>query len=248
MPNESGSLYWQRRRISRRRLLGGAAVGVVGFGLAGCAGPAATAPTAAPAGVPAGAAPAATAQPTVAAAKRGGTLKLSFSTTARNLDPHGPGGLSWGSNGPYICYSQLLTYKWGPEIKAPSYIPTGDLAESWDQPDETTYVFKLRPGVKWHNLPPVNGRELVAEDVVYSYQRIRDLKVYAGFLAGIIKSDAVDKATLKLTLDKPNADLLNSLAQQSLVIVAKERAEQTGGSLEELPVIGSGASSSRASN
>jgi peptide/nickel transport system substrate-binding protein len=243
MRNESVSRHGQAPGVSRRRLLGGAAVGVVGLGLAGCSTPAASAPTSVPAAVaptaPAAAAPAAT--PTVPAPKRGGTLKLAYGTTARNLDPHGNGGLgAWGTNGPYICYSQLLVYKWGADVKPPSYVPYGDLAESWTQPDDLTYVFKLRPGAKWHNIAPVNGRELVAEDIVYSYQRIRDQKVYAGFLAGIAKTEAVDKATLKLTLDKPNADLLNSLSQQNLVIVAKERDQQTGGNLDELPVIGSG--------
>jgi len=33
----------------------------------------------------------------------------------------------------------------------------GDLAESWTQPSDTTYVFKLRRGVRWHGKPPVNG-------------------------------------------------------------------------------------------
>src|SRR3954454_3822451 len=36
---------------------------------------------------------------------------------------------------------------------------TCDLCESWSQPDATTYEFKLRQGVRWHNLPPTNGRE-----------------------------------------------------------------------------------------
>src|SRR2546422_7431909 len=47
-------------------------------------------------------------------------------------------------------------------FRSPSVIPgtfpiEGDLAESWRQPNETTYVFKLRKGVRWHNKPPVNG-------------------------------------------------------------------------------------------
>src|SRR5262249_15553281 len=145
-----------------------------------------------------------------------------------------------GGVGPYICYSQLLTYKWGPDIKSPSYIPTGDLAESWTQADDTTYLFKLRSGVKWHNIAPVNGRELIAEDIIYSYERVRELKSQAGFLAGITKMEAVDKLTLKLTLDKPNPDVLDNLAQNKLSIVARERVEQTGGKLDESPLIGSG--------
>ncbi|MSQ40627.1 MAG: hypothetical protein EXR55_03000 [Dehalococcoidia bacterium] len=40
------------------------------------------------------------------------------------------------------------------------------LAESWDiAEDFLTYTIHLRKGVKWHNIPPVNGRKLDAEDV-----------------------------------------------------------------------------------
>jgi len=46
----------------------------------------------------------------------------------------------------------------------------GDLAESWTQPSDTTYVFKLRRGVRWHGKPPVNGRELTADDVKCTYE------------------------------------------------------------------------------
>src|SRR5581483_4091404 len=52
--------------------------------------------------------------------------------------------------------------------------------------------------------------------------------------------EAVDKYTLKLTLDKPNPDLLDSLAVHNVVIVAQERVEQTGGKLDDPPVIGTG--------
>jgi peptide/nickel transport system substrate-binding protein len=46
-----------------------------------------------------------------------------------------------------------------------------DLAERWEEPDDTTVVFYLRRGVRWHNKPPVNGRELTAEDVKFTYDR-----------------------------------------------------------------------------
>ena len=52
-----------------------------------------------------------------------------------------------------------------------TFIVEPDLAERWEEPDDTTYVFHLRQGVKWHNKPPVNGRELVAEDVKFTYDR-----------------------------------------------------------------------------
>ena len=47
----------------------------------------------------------------------------------------------------------------------------GALAESWSQPDPLTYVIKVRQGVHWHDKPPMNGRELTADDIVYNYHR-----------------------------------------------------------------------------
>ncbi|MDE0446722.1 MAG: ABC transporter substrate-binding protein [Spirochaetaceae bacterium] len=54
-------------------------------------------------------------------------------------------------------------------------VPTntiGSLAESWSQPDPLTYIVKVRQGVYWHDKPPMNGRELIADDIVYNYHRI----------------------------------------------------------------------------
>jgi len=51
-------------------------------------------------------------------------------------------------------------------------IVTGCLAESWEMPDATTQVFHIRKGVHFHNKPPTNGRELTADDIVYSLKRL----------------------------------------------------------------------------
>ena len=48
----------------------------------------------------------------------------------------------------------------------------GQLAESWSQPDPLTYIVKVRPGVHWHDKPPMNGRVLTADDIVINYHRI----------------------------------------------------------------------------
>jgi len=50
-------------------------------------------------------------------------------------------------------------------------VQVGALAESWELADPETLVFHIRKGVSWHNKPPVNGRELVADDVVFSLTR-----------------------------------------------------------------------------
>ncbi|MCP4749251.1 MAG: hypothetical protein GY866_00010 [Proteobacteria bacterium] len=46
-----------------------------------------------------------------------------------------------------------------------------ELAESYHQPDNLTYVFKLRKGVRFHNIPPVNGCGMTSADVKYSIER-----------------------------------------------------------------------------
>ncbi len=48
---------------------------------------------------------------------------------------------------------------------------TGCLAESWEIQGRGTIIFHIRKGVKWHNKPPTNGRELTADDVVFSLKR-----------------------------------------------------------------------------
>ena len=47
----------------------------------------------------------------------------------------------------------------------------GSLAESWEIPERGKMVFHIRQGVYWHDKPPVNGRELTADDVVFSLKR-----------------------------------------------------------------------------
>jgi ABC-type transport system substrate-binding protein len=234
-------------RIPRRRLLARTGLGAIGIvaGAACASNP--PAPKAAPggaanAGSPPGAGSssgaAAAAAPAAAQPKYGGRIQTTALALASHRDPHQANGIGLGID-PLICYSKLVTYQWGKDIKAPSYLPGPDLAESWSQADETTYLFKLRSGVKWHNLAPVNGRELVADDVLYSYQRIRDLKFFAAPLAGIARIEAPDRTTVKLTLDKPNADLAGNLCDVYQVIVAKEVVDANG-DLKTAPVIGTG--------
>src|SRR5437870_1553384 len=120
--------YWTARRVSRRGVLRGVALGAAGLGLVGCAGgtTAPPAPTSAPAAPPAApaatAATAPTAAPTAAPAKRGGMIRTIATASEGHLDPHMIGGFSVGSYGPGPCYSQLLSFKYGKDIKPTTYI------------------------------------------------------------------------------------------------------------------------------
>jgi len=47
-------------------------------------------------------------------------------------------------------------------------LEAGELAESWELPDDTTIIYHLRHGIRYQNKPPANGRELTADDVVWN--------------------------------------------------------------------------------
>lgn len=48
----------------------------------------------------------------------------------------------------------------------------GNLAESFELPDDSTQIWHIRKGVYFHNKLPVNGREMVANDVAFSIERV----------------------------------------------------------------------------
>ena len=109
--------------------------------------------------------------------------------------------------------------------------------------DPLSYQFELRKGVLWQDISPVKGRELVAEDVVYSYERLRTPGWdNAALFQNIRDVSAEGTYTLNITINPefPDADFMLALADGHAKVVAKEAVEQGGGHLEIGPVIGSG--------
>ena len=114
------------------------------------------------------------------------------------------------------------------------------LATSWEMKNPSTWIFHLRQGVKFHNRPPVNGREMTAEDVKYSYDLLKDKAQYANRAAMVKNIQVVDKYTLRFELKLPDPKFyLNVVDSLSPVIVPREAVEAPGG-LAENP-IGTGA-------
>ena len=114
----------------------------------------------------------------------------------------------------------------------------GVLAESWENPDDVTYVFHLRQGVKFHN-----GREMTADDVVYSFQRVLGQTDYgdigalgssASYYGGIASIEATDDYTVTMTLSEPNAAFMANLTSSYGAIVCKEVVEANDGSLSAI--------------
>src|SRR2546427_8500745 len=154
--------------------------------------------------------------------KRGGVFRIRGEDATTGFDPHLFSNHHRISTNLSFTHSRLVKVKAGPSI-VPGTLPVeGDLAESWTQPNDRTYLFKLRRGVRWHPKPPVNGRELTAEDVKYTYERfLLPANPNRGLLEQIDKIEAADKHTVKFTLKEPFAWFLEALASTSTWIIAK---------------------------
>jgi peptide/nickel transport system substrate-binding protein len=94
------------------------------------------------------------------------------------------------------------------------------LAEGWEINDDVTvYTFKLRSGIKFHT-----GAPLEAEDVKYSLDYMRDKDngtIGALDFADVKSVEAVDPATVRVTLSRPNSAFLITLTHRNASIIPR---------------------------
>jgi peptide/nickel transport system substrate-binding protein len=161
--------------------------------------------------------------------KRGGTL-----TRASQWDPPGIDPRMTQSVGLFqfagLTSSRLIRYAFPDEATGTNdFTLKGDLAESW-QPsaDHRVWTFKLRQGVKWQNVPPLNGRELVAADVKYCYEQYAKEGVQAFTFQEIEGMETPDKHTLRVHLKTPNTLFPQNVAESVTVIFSREVLEEDG--------------------
>jgi peptide/nickel transport system substrate-binding protein len=212
-----------RRRVTRREFLERA--GVTGAGAAALA-----------AGIPRGRAwaqagtsypdwiPASTKPP-----KRGGVLTRASAWDPPVIDPR-----LTQSVGLYqfvgLTSNRLVRYTFSDEATGPSDMTLkGDLAESW-QSDSAyrVWTFKLRQGVKWQNVAPLNGRELTAADVKYCFEAYAKEGVQTFTFQEIEGMETPEKHTLRVHLKAPNTLFPQNVAEFIAVIFPREILEEDG--------------------
>jgi oligopeptide transport system substrate-binding protein len=151
------------------------------------------------------------------------------STNPRSFDP-----ATTFSSGDKLVFSGLVSFD-------PNLNLTPDIAERWDvSPDGTTYTFYLRQNAKFHD-----GRPVVAQDVVYSWERAADpslasdtVLTYLGDIVGVRemkagKADHIsglsisDDHTLQVTIDAPKPYFLLKLTYATAFIVDKANVESS---------------------
>jgi Bacterial extracellular solute-binding proteins, family 5 Middle len=142
-----------------------------------------------------------------------------------------------------FVYSKLVRHRVGPEIRPGTFIVEPDLAERWEVLDHTTYIFSLRQGVTWHNKPPLNGREVVAEDVKFTYDRFLTEKGNADryMLEAVDRVEVLDRYRVKFLLKAPFAWRLDVLATpRSMWGIAPEVVQQFGALKRPEAALGTG--------
>lgn len=189
-------------RLSRRRALIAAAGGAVGASfLAACGGGGSSN------GGGKQAASSLVVKPTdtLKQAKRGGVMKDRAYSDLQSLDVltlNNP----WYNTG-YAVYNSLVQNARGHLKPGEPGAVEPDLAESWEvSPDGLQITFKIRQGVKFHNKPPVNGRTMDMDDVMFSWQRFSTkYSVRAGVISpGPLQSvTATDNRTVVAKLSEP---------------------------------------------
>ena len=138
--------------------------------------------------------------------KTGGTYGDTY-TSSNNLNILTNASEYAAFGGQYV-YDHMITMRTNPN--APYVL---EAAESFEQSaDGLSLTFKLRPGMKYHNFPPVNGREVVAEDVVKMQQFVTPQdNIENNFEKNYLDhAEAPDKYTVVYKLKGPRAYLFDS--------------------------------------
>lgn len=153
------------------------------------------------------------------------TLVVALGGEPTSLDPQGSSGMNDRRVVRQI-YETLVVQD------AEGNIQPG-LATSWEWEDDTTIVFKLKEGVKWHN-----GETFTADDVYYSLNRAIEssyTKSYANRI-DIENTKVIDPQTISVKLLSPYAPIMANLAFCALSIVNENAVTEGGENYGRNPV------------
>jgi peptide/nickel transport system substrate-binding protein len=201
---------WQRyagRRVSRRAGLLGAAGAAGAYALA-CGGGEKKESKGGAATATGGQAQATAAAETP---KSGGVITQAFLTDpSPNLDLHQT--TTYTTVWPVApCFNQLVQFQADKPGDTPQDI-VPDLAEKWEQPDNTSIVFSLRKDVKWHD-----GTGLTGEDIKATLEWIKKPKEgkpspRSGSQVTVDAIEVPDPYTVKVKFSRPTPSYIMNLA------------------------------------
>jgi len=159
--------------------------------------------------------------------RKGGEFVFGQEAKVNSLDAHASATVSTRNIAMNI-YEQLLT-------RDENFNLLPDLAASVEESsDKLTYVFRLRPGVTFHN-----GKKMTSADVSASFDRYKRMGVERSMLDVVDKWETPDASTFVIRMNRAQPTFLENLSSFLIPIVIIP-AESAGASPMQLPVIGTG--------
>jgi len=161
----------------------------------------------------------------------GGNLVYERQAATETLDPLNPKN----GNGDIFAYNLIYSglVRSDPTGKTNNIVPS--LAERWTvSPDGKTYVFYLRPGLKFSN-----GQPVTAQDVAWSLNRFGNPKInsiMAAVAGGFGNATPVNNTTVRVQLTRPVAAFLYDISIFPAFILPKNLVEKEGASFYKHPV------------
>lgn len=145
------------------------------------------------------------------------TLTIATSTDIESFDPHNNNNTA--SEAVLVNVFDYLVKNDSEQKKVPG------LAESWEQVDDTTWRFKLRQGVTFHN-----GDPFTSADVKFTIERVaKDSALKQNsYFKNIVEVKAVDEYTVDIITDGPDPIMLNRLSKMGAGILPAKYIEEKG--------------------
>jgi ABC-type transport system substrate-binding protein len=100
------------------------------------------------------------------------------------------------------------------------------VSQSWEQPDATTLIFKLRPEVTWHNVAPANGEKLSVADVKATYDLFKASKYHGLNFKDVANVDEPNPGFARFTSSAPNMELLGALRNPSFAVLNAKHIQE----------------------
>jgi peptide/nickel transport system substrate-binding protein len=183
-----------------------------------------------------------------APAKPGGTLRVPLTDDFFTFDS----SIDAKIVNPYaqtLAYESLLTFKSGTGVDYYDTTLQPLLAAGWETPDAQTYVFHIRRGVRFADLPPLSGRALTSADVKWSLEYQSRSGSFAGarlppgdltyMFEGMDSVSAPDDGTVSVHFAAPFAPFLNYACGVGTLIMPRELIDVQGGL--QTNILGTGA-------
>ena len=204
--------------------------------------------------------------PAVEKPRYGGVLNVGQSSDQQGFDQIYV-GIGWGMStvGQYMANETLAIGDWtlGPagtnvtDFTMTQWMPDGvfrmigEAVESFEIPDNQTIIFKVRKGVYWHNKPPVNGRQMTADDIVFSlkYMYLNEemprtynvISAATGAAVTDVYIDPDDSWTVIVKLEGGAWSTFEPMSAKGVHIVAREVIEEYGDYKDWKNSVGTGA-------